>query len=191
MLAMIGCPQLVESSYKILPSYIESVFAAYPSFLSTRQFRLAISSMVKFTSPPTALSVMQRDLPDIVLEMLCARIEAADGIRPVESYRPPPIATPDGAAPAAQEEQEMFTERDACVLALLDSLPFMEEAILEKWLEVAAGFVGDARVKGDSREVLRGRFWDVISGELDVGRSQLAIPWWSEGGREAVLGIAG
>ncbi|KAF3938243.1 hypothetical protein ABW19_dt0205148 [Dactylella cylindrospora] len=188
MLAMIGAPQLVESSYKVLPSYIESVFAAYPSFLSTRQFRLAISSMVKYTSPPTALSGLQRDLPDVILEMLCARIDGSDSVTPVQAYRPPE-ATLDGSPPAARPEPELFTEHDACVLAMLDSLPFMEEAILGRWLDVAAGYVG-ATTKVDSREILRGRFWDVISGELDVGRSQLAIPWWSEGGREAVLGIA-
>ncbi|KAK6501574.1 hypothetical protein TWF481_009409 [Arthrobotrys musiformis] len=195
MLAMIGCPQLVESSYKILPTYIESVFAAYPLFLSTRQFRLAISSLVKFTSPPTALSGVQRDLPDVILEMLSARIEAADGRYPVKAYKPPTIApdvTPDGAAPAATEPQaeEEFTERDVCILSMLDSLPYMEEAVLARWLDIAAGYVGKT-VRGDSREALRGRFWDVISGEFDVGRSQMAIPWWSEGGREAVLGISG
>ncbi|KAF3309608.1 hypothetical protein TWF173_010697 [Orbilia oligospora] len=171
MLAMIGCPQLVESSYKILPGYIESVFAAYPLFLSTRQFRLAMASLVKFTSPPTALSGIQRDLPDIILEMMCARIEAADSRYPVKAYKPPSApadATPDGSAPAAAEPQaeEEFTERDVCILSMLDSLPFMEEAALERWLDIAAG------------------------GELDVGRSQLAIPWWSEGGREVVLGIS-
>ncbi|KAF3158014.1 hypothetical protein TWF106_006523 [Orbilia oligospora] len=195
MLAMIGCPQLVESSYKILPGYIESVFAAYPLFLSTRQFRLAMASLIKFTSPPTALSGIQRDLPDIILEMLCARIEAADSRYPVKAYKPPSSvpadATPDGSAPAAAEPQaeEEFTERDVCILSMLDSLPFMEEAALERWLDIAAGYVGKT-TKGDSREALRGRFWDVISGELDVGRSQLAIPWWSEGGREVVLGIS-
>ncbi|KAK6348238.1 hypothetical protein TWF718_006047 [Orbilia javanica] len=195
MLAMVGCPQLVESSFKILPGYIESVFAAYPLFLSTRQFRLAIASLVKFTSPPTALSGIQRDLPDVVLEMLCARIEAADARYPVKAYKPPPPpveATPDGSAPAAAEPQpeEEFTERDVCILSMLDALPFMEEAALMRWLDIAAGYVGKT-TRGDSREALRGRFWDVISGELDVGRSQLAIPWWSEGGREVVLGISG
>ncbi|EPS38297.1 hypothetical protein H072_8007 [Dactylellina haptotyla CBS 200.50] len=196
MLAMVGCPQLVETSFKILPEYIESVFAAYPQFLSSRQFRLAISSLIKFTSPPTPLSGIKRDLPDVILEMLCARIEMADDKAPVAAWRPPnqeqqADMTPDGAAPAAsQAEQEGFTERDACILALLDSLPFMEEPALMRWLEVSARIVG-ATVRGDSREILRGRFWDVISGELDVGRSQLAIPWWSEGGRETVLGISG
>ncbi|KAK6341297.1 hypothetical protein TWF696_008376 [Orbilia brochopaga] len=194
MLAMIGCPQLVESSYKALPRYIESVFAAYPRFLSTRQFRLAIASLVKYTSPPTALSGIQRDLPDVVLEMLCARVESADAKTPVQAYVPPRVQdlAPDGSAPAAEEaaEVEPYTERDVCILAMLDALPFMEEAVLMRWLDVAAGYVGNT-ARGDSREVLRGRFWDVISGELDVGRSQLAIPWWSEGGREVVLGIAG
>ncbi|KAK6358301.1 hypothetical protein TWF730_007648 [Orbilia blumenaviensis] len=206
-LAMIGCPQLVESSYKLLPGYIESLFAAYPLFLSTRQFRLAIASLVKYTSPPTGLSGVQRELPEVILEMLSARISAADGRYPVKAYKPPqatPLvetATPDGTAPPpgvnintdpqaqSQTAEEEFTERDACILAMLDSLPFMEEAVLGRWLDVAAGFVGET-TRGDSREALRGRFWDVISGELDVGRSQLAIPWWSEGGREAVLGIA-
>ncbi|KAK6543802.1 hypothetical protein TWF694_000533 [Orbilia ellipsospora] len=195
-LAMIGCPQLVETSFKILPEYIESVFMAYPQFLSTRQFRLAIASLVKYTSPPTALSGIKRDLPDVILEMLCARIDSADGRHPVTAWKPQQQqqdATPDGAAPAAsgatQAEQEGFTERDACILALLDSLPFMEEAALMRWLEVSARYVGET-TRGDSREILRGRVWDVISGELDVGRSQLAIPWWSEGGREMVLGIA-
>ncbi|KAF3915280.1 hypothetical protein AA313_de0201103 [Arthrobotrys entomopaga] len=197
-LAMIGCPQLVETSFKILPEYIESVFMAYPQFLSTRQFRLAIASLVKYTSPPTALSGIKRDLPDVILEMLCARIDSADGRHPVTAWKPQQRqrqdATPDGAAPggggeASQAEQEGFTERDACILALLDSLPFMEEAALMRWLEVSARYVGDTK-RGDSREILRGRMWDVISGELDVGRSQLAIPWWSEGGREVVLGIA-
>ncbi|KAF3913628.1 hypothetical protein ABW21_db0202663 [Orbilia brochopaga] len=172
------------------PRFCTSIVS--PSLTPTRQFRLAIASLVKYTSPPTALSGIQRDLPDVVLEMLCARIETAEAKTPVQAYVPPRVQdlAPDGAAPPAEAEVEPYTERDVCILAMLDALPFMEEAALMRWLDVAARYVGGT-ARGDSMEVLRGRFWDVISGELDVGRSQLAIPWWSEGGREVVLGIAG
>jgi len=143
---------------------------------------------VRFTSPPTILSGMQRDLPDVILEMLSARIDASDPVQPVNAYRPPEPSIDDNAPPQ-QPEPEQYSERDACVLALLDSLPYLEESILVRWLEVAASFVAGT-AKTESKEMLRGRFWDVISGELDVGRSQLAIPWWSEGGRDTMLGLA-
>ena len=58
-----------------------------------------------------------------------------------------------------------------------------------RWLNIAADMIC-ATANPKSKDTLRGRLWDVISSELDVDRAQLAVMWWSDGGKEHVLGMA-
>jgi len=79
-----------------------------------------------------------------------------------------------------------FSERDFGILALLDSLPCLESGVLRRSLNLVASLISET-VGAHSKDLLRGRFWDVISGEMDVERAQIAVAWWSTGGRERTL----
>jgi hypothetical protein len=71
-----------------------------------------------------------------------------------------------------------------CILALIDGLPSMEVVdIMEQWLDPAVDLLNTVRNE-KSKQKVRGRFWDVLSGELDV---EIVVGWWaSMGGRDRV-----
>jgi hypothetical protein len=68
----------------------------------------------------------------------------------------------------------------------------MEVDIMKRWLDPAVDLLNTVRNEG-SKQRIRERFWDVLSGELDVERAEIAARWWaSMGGRDRVVfGSAG
>ncbi|KAL7271475.1 hypothetical protein RUND412_005759 [Rhizina undulata] len=171
LLAIIAAPASAELGARILPFYIETVFKAFPASLSARQFRLAFGTIIKECSPPQPISDIQPNLVDVVLEILSDRAAKA-------STEPLPNLVDEGAVG--------LSERDVCILALIDGLPFMEASVMQRWLDPAADMVNSVENMG-SKQRIRERFWDVLSGELDVARAEVAVKWWSSGGRERVI----
>ena len=172
MLAIIGSPPSADLGARILPFYVDSVFKAFPSALSARQFRLAFGTLIKECSPPKPISSLQPHLVDVILEILCERAAQA-------STEALPNLVDEGAVG--------LSEKDVCILALIDGLPSMEVDIMARWLDPAADLLNTIRNEG-SKQRIRERFWDVLSGELDVERAEIAARWWtSMGGRGRVV----
>ncbi|KAH8153063.1 uncharacterized protein LAJ45_02650 [Morchella importuna] len=171
MLSIISSPSSAELGSRILPFYIESAFEAFPTSLSARQFRLAFGTIIRECSPPQPISKLQPHLTDVILEILCDRAARA-------STEPLPNLVDEGAVG--------LSEKDVCILALIDGLPSMQVNAMERWLEPTAELLDMVENPG-SKLRIRERFWDVLSSELDVERAEVAVKWWTMGGREKVL----
>lgn len=171
MLSVLASPHCAEIATTMLPFYVGSIFVAFPSSLSARQFRVAYSTLVRECSPPQKIAALHPNMVDVLLELLRQRTETA-------SKEPLPKEVDEGAVG--------LSERDVLLLALIDSLPVMNVGVMQRWLGPAAKLVAAVEDQG-SRTRVTERFWDMLSGELDVSRAEVAVKWWGAGGREMVL----
>ena len=160
MLAIIGCADCAPIHSQIVPFYADAIFRGFPASLSARQFRLAFATLVA-----------EAKTGDVLLEMLREKISNA-------STRVLRAGVDEGAVG--------LSERDVCVLALVDALPVMEVGVMERWLVPVAGLLNGTPDEGGKQRI-RERLWDVLSTELDVSRAEVAVRWWGEGGREMVV----
>jgi len=64
--------------------------------------------------------------------------------------------------PGVDEGAVGLSEKDVCILALVDSLPLMEVKLMRRRLDPAAQL-------------------------LDVSRAEVAVRWWGDGGRDKVV----
>jgi len=177
VLAVFSCPQNHDLVIKHLPFYITTLFEAFPQNLSSRQFRLAIKSLVRITAPPSLISETQPILSSTILEMVYSLVSDASSehLLPVSKHR-------DGNA------QFILSDKAALVLTLIDSLPFLSIADLQEWLSLTADSLNSVRDPAMVKEC-KHRFWEVLSnGEMDVARAQVCVQWWNtKGGRESIL----
>jgi len=81
-----------------------------------------------------------------------------------------------------------LSEKDVHILALIEALPFMESDVMRMWLDPIADLLNTVENVG-SRRRIQERFWDMLSGELDVARAESAVLWWCSGGKEKVFGV--
>lgn len=171
MLALLATPSSAEIGATIMPFYVDAVFKAFPTSLSARQFRLAFGTLVGEASPPQPISGVHPHMVDVLLEILSEKVSVA-GTTPL------PAGVDEGAVG--------LSEKDVCILALIDSLPLMEIKVMHRWLDPAAELLNSVQDEG-SKQRIRERFWGVLSGELDVSRAEVAVRWWGDGGRERVV----
>ncbi|MCJ1436390.1 hypothetical protein MMC27_005769 [Xylographa pallens] len=150
---------------------------AFPQELSSRQFRLAIKTLVRITAPPSLISETQPILPSTILEMVSSRVQDASS----EHLLP---ASKHGAG----HPEPVLSAKATLVLTLMDSLPFLSVADLQEWLSLTADSLNGIHDPMMVKEC-RQRFWEVLSnGEMDVARAQICVQWWNtKGGRESVL----
>ncbi|KAA8908351.1 hypothetical protein FN846DRAFT_945599 [Sphaerosporella brunnea] len=171
MLAILASPTSAEIGATIMPFYVDAVFKAFPTSLSARQFRLAFCTLVGEASPPQPISSLHPHMVDVLLEILCEKISTA---------------TTTSLAAGVDEEAVGLSEKDVCILALINSLPLMEVKVMLRWLDPAARLLNSVD-DVNSRQRIKERFWDVLSGELDVSRAEVAVRWWGNGGRDKVV----
>ncbi|RMY50801.1 hypothetical protein D0865_06697 [Hortaea werneckii] len=181
MLACFSAPQNVDLTFRHLPFYIDALFKVFPSNLSARQFRLAFKTLMRLTTPPSALAYHQPMLPATLLELLNERARNAST---VPLFPQPTSQDPDAPPEAVME----LSEQAVVVLTVLDTLTQLPLALLDEWLPVSAelvNYIEDAAMREHCKE----HFWHMlIDGEMDPGRSELCAAWWNtSGGREMVL----
>lgn len=171
LLSVISAPPHAELAADIVPFYVDAVFASFPSALSARQFRLAFSTLVRASSPPSRISETAPMLVDALLEVAAERARA----------------TPDAAVTTLPKDIDEgavgLGEQEVCLLALIDSLPFLDIPVMVRWLDPAADLLLVVKDPARRERVVE-RFWDVLAGELDVARAEYAVRWWAGGGRE-------
>ncbi|KAG0137152.1 hypothetical protein HOY82DRAFT_667162 [Tuber indicum] len=171
MLSIIGAPKSADLGARILPFYVDTVFKTFPASLSAKQFRLAFGTLIRECSPPQAISSLQPHLAEVIMEILAERAKMA-------STEPLDNKVDEGAVG--------LSEKDVCILALIDGLPAMEVGVMERWLDPTADLLNSVGNEG-SKGRIRERLWDVLSGELDVERAEVAVRWWtSANGRDKV-----
>ena len=188
MLAVLSAPQNSNLLAKHIHSYVDVLFRVFPQNLSARQFRMAVKTLIRMSSPPSLVSETQPLLPSTILELVRFRLETASPA--VMQQNPgPPVPGPSDAKPTPTVfEQPPLSEHAVLVLTLTDALPFLPIDQLEDWLPVVAGSL--SMIKDlDESHLCRRRFWDVLSnGEMDVDRAALCVAWWgTRGGRDMVL----
>lgn len=181
MLAVLAAPQNETLTAKVLPFYVESLFASFPQNLSPRQFRFAFKALMQICTPPNPLSRSQPMMAETLLEMLHFRAMHAP-----TAPLPPSIAIKSEAD--AQVQEVSLSEQAVLLLTLLDALPNVTLSALEGWLPLAADLLNVVR-DPSMKEHCKQRFWEVMeSGEMDVERSAVCVGWWStRGGRDRVL----
>lgn len=181
MLSVLAAPQNADLTAKILPFYVQSLFASFPANLSPRQFRFAFKALMQISTPPNPLSRSQPMMAETLLELLHHRALGAP-----TAPLPPSMAIKSEAD--AKIQQVPLSEQAVLLLTLLDALPNVTLDVLEEWLPLAADLLDVIQDRG-MREHCKKRFWEVLeSGEMDVERSAVCVSWWStRGGRERVL----
>ena len=180
MLAVLSAPQNTGLLIRHTHTYIDILFKVFPQNLSARQFRMAVRTLIRITSPPSHISETEPLLPATLLELVRFRLQSAS-----QDLLPQPIGKDEGhGAP----EHPAFTERTVLVLTLIDSLPFLHVDQLDDWLPLTAESLNTIQ-DATQLQICRKRFWEVLSnGEMDVNRSALCVTWWgTRGGRETVL----
>ncbi|MCJ1389365.1 hypothetical protein MMC18_002222 [Xylographa bjoerkii] len=177
MLAVFSCPQNHVLVIQHLPYYITTLFGAFPQALSSRQFRLAIRTLVRITAPPSLISETQPNLSSTILEMVYSRVSDASSVPllPVNKH-------------GADNAHSALSDKAALVLTLIDSLPFLSIADLQEWLSLTADSLHSVHDPVMVQEC-RQRFWEVLcNGEMDVARAQVCVQWWNtKGGRKSIL----
>jgi hypothetical protein len=181
MLSVLAAPQNADLTAKLLPFYVESLFASFPRNLSPRQFRFAFKALMQISTPPNPLSSSQPMMAETLLELVHHRALSAP-----TAPLPPSMAI-KGEADAKLQEVPL-SEQAVLLLTLLDALPNVTLNVLEEWLPLAADLLNVIQDRS-MREHCKKRFWEVFeSGEMDIERSAVCVSWWNtRGGRERVL----
>lgn len=175
LLAVFAAPQNGVISATHIPFYIETLLQSFPSSLSSRQFRLAIKSLMQVAAPHSSTAAAMPHLQEVVLDMLCSRLSHAS-----EAPLPP--------ADMALAETASVSEKSTLLLSLIENLSFLSADVLQEWLIIAAQSLQRLNDVAQRSECQK-RFWEVVSsGEMDVERAALCVAWWTtRGGREMVL----
>lgn len=175
ILSVLSCPHNADLIINLAPFYAETLFTAFPTHISPRQFRLAFKTMMQILSPPFPISATHPDFAETLLEMVRFRVGSAN---------PVPLPVPEGS----MSPEEPASEQSTLVMTLIDSLPFLPLDIFEGWMTLTAETLNEI-VDPGMREVAKRRFWEILSsGEMDVERAPIGLAWWgSKGGRELVL----
>ena len=178
MLAVLSSPQNANLLARHVHPYVDALFRVFPQNLSPRQFRMAVKTLVRITSPPAPIAQTQPLLPSTILELVLERLKHA-------SLHLLPNSTEQMTA-AVQEQN--LSEQSALALTLIDALPFLPLDQLEGWLPLVADALKSVS-DPVQLQICRQRFWEVFSnGEMDVARASMCLTWWgTRGGREIVM----
>ena len=181
MLAVFAAPLNSAILNDQIHSYLQVLFQVFPKTLSPRQFRMAVKTLIRVTSPSSTLFAQEGSLPSTILELVLNRLQTASSelLRDTTSR-----STPNEEAVA----ESVLSEQCVLTLTLIDALAYLPVDQLEDWLPIVADalrFVQDAQ----QLQVCRERFWQALStGEMDLERASLCLTWWStKGGRDMVL----
>ena len=182
MLSVLAVPQNSDLLARHLHPYLDVLFKVFPPNLSSRQFRMAIKTLVRITSPPSPISQDQPFLPSTILELVRYRLQTA-------SSDPLHHATDNSSSNGENLEDPALSEQSVLALTLIDAFLYLPLDQLEDWLPIVAESLADVHDAHQLRICIQ-RFWQVLStGEMDVERASLCVNWWStEGGKEMVLG---
>ena len=180
MLAVLSAPQNTGLLIRHTHTYVDVLFKVFPQNLSARQFRMAVRTLIRITSPPSQISETEPLLPATLLELVRFRLQSAS-----PDLLPQPVGMNEGHGTM---EHPALTEQTVLVLTIIDSLPFLHVHELENWLPLTAEALNTIQ-DATQRQICRKRFWEVLSnGEMDVNRSESCVTWWgTRGGRELVI----
>lgn len=175
LLAIFAAPQNGSVAAQYIPFYIDTLLESFPASLTSRQFRLAVKSLMQVSAPHTAITAAVPQLQEVVLDMLRSRLITAS-----EKYLLP--------SDPALTETAPLSEKSVFLLAIIENLSFLPVQLLEEWLAITAELLRTLSDPAQRNECQK-RFWDVLSsGEMDVQRAAVCVAWWSSlGGRELVL----
>ncbi|KAL8973061.1 MAG: hypothetical protein Q9183_000184 [Haloplaca sp. 2 TL-2023] len=177
-LAVLALPHNVDLAASQFESYVEVLFQVFPRTLSPRQFRLAIKQLVRIASPPSLLYEQRPLLSPTLLELLYARIDTASS----QALTDPLVND------QRDTKTEIMSEQGVLLLAIIDTLPFLEIEALQDWLPTVGSSINMV-LDPTSRQLCKSRLWDILTeGEMDVDRAAYCAMWWNtKGGQQMVL----
>ena len=185
LLSILSAPQNARIAAEHLPFYTDTLLSLFPHQIQPRQFRLAMKTLVRVSSPPSAVALVQPDLAATLLELLHWNAQ-----RPEQWAQKPVLHN----TVAPEEAGGKPSPPTTLIVALIDCLPTLAPEMVEEWLPLIGELINlDTVGLGmQEREQCRSRFWECISTEMDVERAGICVGWWgSGGGRELVLGVGG
>ena len=173
-LAILAAPRNAEIATRQLPVYVETLLASFPARLSSRQFRLALKTVIR---------ILDQGVPDVEPTLMLSPV-LLDLI-----YDSAVHASTEPLPPHQRMNDPMpLTEQAVLTLAIIDCLSCLRLDILQEWLPLTAELV--TKIEHPTmKQACQQRFWEVISsGEMDVNRALICVAWWtSRGGRELLL----
>lgn len=186
MLAVLSNPQNSGLLAKHIHPYVDVIFRVFPQNLSARQFRMAVKTLIKMSSPPSLIFERKPLLPSTILELVRFRLETISPVLMQQNAGHPARSLSEENLTLS--EQRGLSEQSVLVLTLIDALPLLPIDQLEDWLPIVAeslNMIKDAHQLHTCRQ----GFWDVLSnGEMDVDRAALCVAWWgTRGGKDMVL----
>lgn len=176
LLAVFAAPQNGAVSAQHIPFYIETLLQSFPTSLSSRQFRLAVKSLMQVSAPYTPVASAMPHLQEVILDIVRSRVPEASEV----------LLQPTD--PALVESANQVSEKSVLVMVIIENLRYISSHILTEWLVIAAEQLQRLKDPVQRNECQR-RFWEALSGgEMDVKRAAICVAWWtSHGGRELVL----
>ncbi|CAF9933932.1 MAG: hypothetical protein ALECFALPRED_005795 [Alectoria fallacina] len=186
MLAVLSAPQNSDLLAKHIHPYVDVLFREFPQNLSSQQFRMAVKTLIRMSSPPSLISGRQPLLPSTILELVRLRLETASPALTQQNADPTTLHLSEENPQSF--EQPSLSEKSVLVLTLIDALPYLPINQVEDWLPIVAEALNMIK-DVDQLHTCRQRFWDVLStGEVDVDRAALCVTWWgTSGGRDMVV----
>lgn len=181
VLAIFSAPQNAALLPNQIHPYLQALLESFPQAISSRQFRLAIRTLISITSPPHNIAENNPLLPLSILELLQLRLE-----KEATATKTLPLGP---GTDHSIENASTSSELSTIVLAMVDALPLLPTQQLEALLPVIASSLGV--IENSSQvQICKQRFWEILTnGEMGVSRAAICLEWWtSRGGRESVMG---
>ena len=188
MLAVLSAPQNSDLLARHIHPYVDVLFRVFPQNLSPRQFRMAVKTLVRISSPPSVISEREPLLPSTILELVRFRLETASPALMQQNAGPPAPAPSLPEKTPTLCEHPQLSEQSVLLLTLIDALPFLPIDQLEDWMPIFATTLNTIK-DANQLHTCRHRFWDVLNnGEMSVDRAAFCVAWWgTRGGRDMVL----
>ncbi|AOW03400.1 peroxisomal membrane protein PEX17 [Yarrowia lipolytica] len=178
ILAGLAVPTNAVVNAKLIPEYMGGVLPLFPGVFSWNQFVLAIQSIVNTVSPPSEVFKTNQKLFRLVLDSL------------MKKCRDTPVGIPVPHSVTVSQEQEDIppTQRAVVMLALINSLPYVDIRSFELWLQETWNMIEATPMLAENapnkelahaeHEFLVLEMWKMISGNIDQRLNDVAIRWW-------------
>lgn len=178
VLSGMAVPTNAVVNARLIPEYTAGVLPLFPRVFSWNQFVLAVQSIVNTVSPPSEVFKTNQKLFRLVLDAL------------VKKCRESRVGIPISRSVTSSSETEDVppTERAVVMLALINSLPYVDIRSFELWLQETWNMIEATPMlaeKAPNRELALAEheflvleMWKMISGNIDERLNDVAIKWW-------------
>lgn len=177
--------EISKTVTSLIPDYFALVMSLFPNVLTPAQCKLAIVTIVRAISPPSPIYRFESKAAE---KIICELIEKSD-----EVGVGVPVPKKTHHLQIGNDNQEHNpnmppTIRAVILSSVIHSIPFLEIAIIEKYMGIVWNRIGKTSSRSmstisvpiifEEQQFLEVDMFNMISGELDQQKSSLGIRWW-------------